>query len=506
MRIDRLARLTAAAAALALLLVVTACGSTVQNGPTRATAVPQSGLTAPGSASSAAGSGPGLTAPTVGGGSQAGRLNATIGGGGNGAGQLGTGGNGGNARSNAGSATTGPIRVGFMYANNDAAATAGVNNGTTITPANVMRALVASYNASGGLAGHKIQPFYQVINSSSSNFEGDLAAACASFTQDNHVAVVVNNVGLYSENFQACLANAHVPVVSDLGPDIEDAQKFPLMVTPDDLLADTRVTQVVLKLKASGWLTPSNRIGVIVEGCPVDQRIFTNTLKPAIARAGLNLVASAQPQCFQAIQDLGTISSDMGDAVLNFRTNNVDRVMFVSLGEEGTLCYEFMLAAGQQNWYPGYAMSSMTYATTIALQSGVKQQELENSRGIGWNPEADTQDLRQAPPDAAAKRCIVRLNQQGLHPATENDLFYAYPPCDDFALLARILQATGGDLAPSAFLRGLGPAEVGFQSALSIEGSATTWDRGRLGPGAFRYFAYNTTKSQFLYTSNPTNF
>lgn len=485
------------------MVLLASCGTTVAGSTTQTAGESQAGLSAPGGSSSTGGGDTqSLSVPGGATSASAGGVN----GGGSSSGAT-SGGSDTNVGSSVGSAaTTGPIRVGFMTTNNDAAAPAGVNNGVSITPQSVMKALVASYNASGGLAGRKIQAYYQVINSSSNDFEGDLAAACASFTQDDHVAVVINDVGLYSESYQACLADAHVPVVSDLGPDAEDAQKFPLMITPDDLRADTRVVQVVQRLKASGWLTPSNRIGVIVEGCPIDQRIFTNTLKSAIANAGLNLVASAQPHCFSAIQDLGTISSDMGNAVVNFRTNNVDRVMFVSIGEEGTLGYEFMLAAGQQDWYPGYAMSSMSYATTVAMQSGVKQQELENARGVGWNPVTDTADLGQAPPNTAARQCLTRLSQQGLRPATNNDHFYAYVPCDDFALLVRILQATNGDLSPSAFLRGLAAAQGGFQSALNVDGSATGWDHGRLGPGAYRYFAYNTSKSQFLYTGKSANF
>jgi hypothetical protein len=484
------------------MVLLASCGTTVAGSTTQTAGESQAGLSAPGGSSSTGGgtqslSVPGATATSSGG---------AINGAGSSSGAT-TGGSNTNVGSSAGSAaTTGPVRIGFMTTNNDAAASAGVNNGVSFNTQSVMKALVASYNAGGGLAGRKIQAYYQVINSSSNDFEGDLAAACASLTQDDHVAVVINDVGLYSESYQACLADAHVPVVSDLGPDGEDAQKFPLMITPDDLRADTRVVQVVQRLKASGWLTPSNRIGVVVEGCPIDQRIFTNTLKPAIANAGLNLAASAQPHCFSAIQDLGTISSDMGNAVVNFRTNNVDRVMFVSIGEEGTLGYEFMLAAGQQDWYPGYAMSSMSYATTVATQSGVKQQELENARGVGWNPVTDTADLGQAPPNTAARQCLARLSRQGLRPASNNDHFYAYVPCDDFSLLVRILQATNGDISPSAFVRGLGPAQSGFQSALNVDGSATGWDHGRLGPGAYRYFAYNTSKSQFLYTSKSANF
>jgi hypothetical protein len=505
MSVDR-CRLAPVAGVCVLVATLASCGTTVDGKDvTTGSLAGASGLSAPsavgttadgtgeqtGNAAGAGGSGAGLQAGSTG-----------IGGTSNGTGITGP----TDSTAAASGPNHAPIRLGLMYANNDAASTAGINNNMDVTADKVMKALVGSYNSQGGLAGRKIQPYYTHLNSSSQDYESDLAASCAALTQDDRVSVVINSVGLYSENLQSCLAKAHLPVVSDLGPDQQDAKQFPLMVTPDDLLADTRVVQVVQRLKASGWLTPKNKIGVVVEDCPVDNRIFTNTLKPALARAGLTLAATANPQCFQAIQDLGTISSQMGSAVVNFRANGVDRVLFVSLGEEGTMCYEFMLAAGQQNWYPGYAMSSMTYATTVATQSGVKQQEIENSRGIGWSPPTDTADLKQAPPGSAAKDCLARLAKEGVRPTTPNDLFASWSVCDQFSLLDRILRATGGDASPGGFLHGLAAAGQGYVSALTVAGSMTTWDRGRLGPGAFRYFGWVNSKSAFAYTSNPVSF
>ena len=492
---------------LCVVLAATACGPTVDLNARNATegSGAAAGLAAP-SAAPGAGSGLGQQSAV---GSSAGNASPGVGGvpGNTGPGGGGSGGSGANgATGSATGATTGPIKIGFIYANNDAASAAGINNNMSVTADKVMKALVGSYNTGGGFAGRRLQAYYQHLNSSSDDYESDYASACAAFTQDDRVSVVVDSVGLYSENFQGCLAKARTPVVSDLGPDVQDARAFPLMVTPDDLVADTRVVQVVRRLKASGWLTPQNKIGVVIEDCPVDNRIFTNSLKPALAQAGLRLAATASPQCFQAIDDLGTISGQMGSAVVNFRSAGVDRVMFVSLGEDGTMCFEFMLAAGQQSWYPGYAMSSMTYATTVATQSGIKPREIANSRGVGWNPYADTADLKQAPLSSAGDNCLARLGKAGIHPATNNDFFAALSVCDQFALLDRILHASSGDASPDGFLRGLTIAQRGFVSALSVGGSTGTWDHGRLSPGEFRYFAWDSSRNAFAYTSKPAPF
>lgn len=403
--------------------------------------------------------------------------------------------------------TKGPIEVGFMYSVNDAAASAGVNNNNTITLGNVVHALVTSYNSAGGFAGRRIEPVYQQLKSSSNNYSGDLASACTSFTQDHHVAAVISNLGLYSEGFLSCLAKASVPVISgDVGPDVQDAKRFPLLVTPDSLIGDTRVVEVVDRLRASGWLTPSTRIGVVVEDCPVNVRIYDNSLLPALRAAGLTLAATAEPECFRAIGDLGAISGEMANAVLSFRSRGVSRVMFVSQAQEGTMAYEFMLAAGNQDWYPGYALSSASDATILARQSGVSSQEIANSRGVGWIPSLDSNEPNQVPPSAGTHACFSRLAAQGLHPSTETDYAIAGQVCDTFAVYLAALQAVNGDASAGAVLTGVRSLGSRFSSALTLEGKTSVWDHGRLGPAEGRYFTYSAAAGGFVYTGSPFAF
>ncbi|MHB2024784.1 MAG: hypothetical protein ACYCO3_15940, partial [Mycobacteriales bacterium] len=359
----------------------------------------------------------------------------------------------------------------------------------------------------GGFQGRRIVPDYQELKSSSNNYPGDLASACASFTQDHHDAVVISNLGLYSESFLSCLAKASVPVVSgDAGPDLYDAKQFPLLITPDQLLGNTRVVEVVDRLHASGWLTSATRIGVVVEDCPVNVRIYDDSLVPALRAAGLTLAATAEPHCFQGIGDLGTISEEMANAVLQFRSQNVSRVMFVSQAQEGTMAYEFMLAAGNQDWYPGYALSSASDATILQSQSGVSSKEIANSRGIGWIPPLDTTDLSQAPPTPSAKACFARLATQGLHPSTETDYATAEEVCDTFAVYQEILQATNGNASAAAVASGMRSLGSRFVSALTLAGKTSFWDHERLSPAEGRYFTYSAARGGFVYTGAPFAF
>lgn len=403
--------------------------------------------------------------------------------------------------------TTGPIKLGFIYSINDAAASAGINNNTSINPGNVMHALVTSYNRQGGFAGRHIDPVYASIRSSSNDFEGDLAAACATFTQDNHVAAVFSTIGLYSESFYSCLAKAGVPVISgDTGPDRYDARAFPLLVTPDSMLGDTRVIQVVDRLSASGWLTSRDRMGVVIENCPINQRIYANSLAPELRRLGIAVASTAAPHCFQAISDLGTISAEMGSAVVQFRQRGVTKVMFVSQAQEGTIAYEFMLAAGNQGWYPGYALSSASYATILQSQSGVPTREFSNARGVGWAPPADTVKRGQWTSTPATRLCLERARAGGLSPSTGTDFLQLETVCDTFFLYDAALRAVHGNSGVPGLQRGLRVAGSRFVSALSVSGATSYWDDGRLAPADGRLFQYVPSQGGFVYTSRPFRF
>ena len=152
------------------------------------------------------------------------------------------------------SPTTGPLKVGILYAVNDAAAPAGINNGNTFTPDRVVHALVASFNKSGGFGGRQIEPVYAALHSYNDDYEQQIAAACATFTQDNHVAVVLTNAGYYSEQLLSCLSKASVPLISGdyAGADRQDAARYPGFLAPTTLIGEDREASVVEHLAAAG--------------------------------------------------------------------------------------------------------------------------------------------------------------------------------------------------------------------------------------------------------------
>ncbi|MDQ1695681.1 MAG: Periplasmic binding protein [Frankiaceae bacterium] len=397
------------------------------------------------------------------------------------------------------SRVTGPISLGVLYLVNDAAAPAGIDNGNTITASRVMHAYVDSWNHSGGIGGRRIDPVYFGVHSYNNNYEGQIAAACSAFTEDHHVAAVLMQLQYYSEQLLGCLRQANVPLISGdfTAPDRQDARRFPLFVTPLSQVGEDRESAVVRHLVDDRFLSARNRVGVIVEDCGVDNRIYSNGLVPALRQAHVPLGSTFRTQCFQSVQDFGAQTSQMSGAVLQFRQDRVDRVMVVSAGAEANIVFAFSEVAENQRYRPGYGLSSV--AIPVALQLNVAPAQMQNMRGVGWLPVLDTTVRSQSPATPTGNACLKRLRDQGVDAQTQTDRWTAYSGCEVFALYDRLLRATAGNADPAAVLGAVPAVMRSYVAAATIDGHVGVRN-GRPTPSVGRIFAYDSAHG-FHYVS-----
>ena len=402
---------------------------------------------------------------------------------------------GGNAT---GAKATGPIELGILYTVNDGAQSAGIDNGNTFSLSRAVRAFVDGYNDAGGIAGRRIVPVYAEMHSASNNYEAQVEAACATFTQDRKVAAVITNVGYYSPILLTCMQKASVPIFAGdyAGPDDSDGARFPLFVTPVTPAGEARVEAVIERLAGAGFLTKANKVGVIIEDCPVNQRVHQRGVVPALRAAGLTLAATYAPRCFLSLQDYGGQATDTQAAVLQFRQAGVDRVLFVSQAAEANIMNLFSTGAEAQGYRPGYALSSVAIATVLAANAPAAQ--LANAKGVGWLPVLDTQNTTQEPATTTATRCLDMLEKQGVVPASAADTFFILGPCDSFELYAAVLRATNGDASSAAVGRALPGVGASYVAASTVGGKVGVRN-GRVSPGAARLFGW--VNGRFEYTS-----
>src|SRR4051794_9917535 len=252
-------------------------------------------------------------------------------------------------------------------------------------------------------------------------------------------------------------------------------------------------------MTASGFLTRSSRVGVVIEGCPIDDRVYKNALEPALHRAGLTVAATSRTRCFMSLPDFGGMASDTQSAVLAFRQQNVDRVMFVSEAAEGNLVLVFAEAADAQKYTPGYVLDST--GSPAILAANLPPSQLANARGVGWIPALDTQNRGQLRPGPAGRACLGRFEQQGLHAASSADFYTAYSACDGFGFADALLRASRGDAAVASVLSALDTIGNRYAAASTVDGSVVVSRSRRSGAGAGRLFAFAGDCACFQYVS-----
>jgi len=389
---------------------------------------------------------------------------------------------------------SGPIKIGALTANKAGKyqRAAGFASGATGDQVAMTRSVVDYINAHGGLGGRKIQLVSYDLDPTAfaTDPNSALQAACAYFTQDNKVVAVTNIVALLPESFYACLAKAHVPVVSaDEGASSDFFRKYAnTFYMPSGPNYTRMLTDSVDALWKAGWLTARSTVGVVGYDTVDVHDIVNEGLVPALQRHGLKLAAGMYTSTTTEA------ASEYNSGVLSFRTKHVDRVFFAPGGQP----IYFGLAAEQQAYHPHYELGSLDYPTPVA--GVLPADQLSGSMGLAWLPYLDLPPAAwpsvTTPGIAQCRTAMARANQDFSSGTT---LGIAAWICDDWMLLR------------DAFNAGASPDEVGIRRAVESLGSAmgpaatfrTTLAASRTHDGAssYRLIAFEDGCSCYKYTS-----
>ncbi len=315
-------------------------------------------------------------------------------------------------------------------------------------------------------------PVTYVVSASTTNYSAALTEACAKFTQDNHVAFVLDPGAYYDNAFEACLAKANTPTViaGYATGDSASYRSYPMMFNAGTPSVDRRLSAMLNDSAATGWLTKANKLGVIIDGCAYNIAAYNRTLVPLAKRIGVR-VESSTFECAVGYGSLGSVAQSIQSAVLKFRSDGVDRVMSISSFEAVT---QLLIANGAQSqgWNPGYIVSSA--AAMGAQASNYPPSQLANIHGAGWIPSLDITTQPSLKPQQ--QRCRALMKSQGITPTSNTDLGYIYGACDQLFLPEAALKANGANATPAAFVSALNGLGSRFASALSL---GTTY----VGPG-----------------------
>ncbi len=371
----------------------------------------------------------------------------------------------------AGSAVKGPITVGMLVTTASGLDSTGYSPGNTVNEQAVDEALVKALNARGGLDGHQIKPIFAETDTFSSSWEGDFSAACAKFTQDGKVQAVLGYAFNYYASFERCLAKRGIPhlTTSFNIPDRKELADFPSFVAVDTPTVDRRGLAKVDGAMASGYLTKSNKLGILTDSCPGSVRSLEQVVLPFIARSGLPKPKVYTVNCVNGYADSGSSSAELSSAQLSFASNGVDRVMPYGVSEGPGLA-QFTITAESQGYRPGYIVSSLA---NLALNNGtIPPAQARGIRGFGWLPMEDVPPADYGPLNSNQKRCVALLASQRITLSSTADYVYAWQICEPFFVYEAALKASGGRVDAASVVAGIRGLGSSYTSVTNLAGEA----------------------------------
>ncbi len=402
---------------------------------------------------------------------------------------------------------TGPIQVGVLIT--DTAAEAKRNGVSIVNPfRDTAHALIASVNSAGGVDGRKIEVVDDAIEFTDPNHDTSFQAICQKFTKDKHVQAVLYDGIIYNDSFNTCLTNAKVPILymgvtgSPVGDDT-DFKNNPGMFVVDGVSIDRRIKSIMSKAIVSNYLPPGSKIGVVMEDCPYDQRVYDNTLKPIADQNHITLVKGGV-KCAHGYADNAPSLAQIQNFALKFKSEGVGSVMFLTTYENG-LVYYLAQGAHTQHWTPQYLLfHQQGFPDTAKIYP---PEQLTKMRGFGGLPISDLTSPPAAPAAQAAvqQKCLADARANGEAAQKLTDQVTVYEVCDVVRLLQQGLTNSGGQGGTDALVPAIEKIGTSFISALDLNG-ATQFGPGRHdGMQLTATSAYDSSCKCFSYTGGPAS-
>lgn len=401
-----------------------------------------------------------------------------------------------------------PIKVGIVATNESALFSAFGK--TFPDPLADPKEIVKYLNSHGGIAGHQIQPvYYEADGTQDANTTNE--AACAAFTQDTHVDIVVN-AGLLGDDFPSCLQRAGVSEVDTVNwsADLADMRQHPNWYQPSSMRVDRYIPVELEASLARGFIKSGDTLGVLYEDCPFGGHVFNNEITPFAKQNGINTVPASFDCVTNLVGDLGPVANQVQSAVLKFNTSHVTHVIVVSRAE-AFAAVEFTQDASQQHYYPKYIVGSNAYPFNDSQSGAVvaySRDALPNMFGVGYLPLLDVGS--GAKPANAGQRADQSLcakaapDLEGAKTASNGGEYFtlntAYTLCDAFFVTKALLEANGVQFSLAAVRAGyLQALNAGLPSGVH-NGGLFHVTPDRLDGGAYaRPFAWDAKTANFVY-------
>lgn len=373
--------------------------------------------------------------------------------------------------------------------------------GTNITAGDQRRqqeVMIAEINRLGGLAGRQIKPVFHVYDAASAEpTASQEQAACATFTQDNKVFAVLA-AAIHSASYLACLAKANVPYIaapSFTVTDEVDLARFPLYVELNTVSLSRQGRMYGEPLAKTGYYSAGAKVELLTFSRPSYQRAVKDHLEPALRRVGQQLVEKVELPFPESASENGSFAAAVSNAVLRFRDKGVTHLLITDVN--GSVTQLFANQASNQGYYPRYGWLSQNGGQAISDTIPDKR-AMHGAVQLGWIPTLDLNAANETITAPGSKACLEFFGSKGLSPASRNEDTVFQIQCDVF-FHAQAAGARVSDLSAQSFVRAY--AAIGDAVRPASTYSISLKDQ-RSGAESYRSQAWDVACTCFKTTSN----
>jgi hypothetical protein len=322
-----------------------------------------------------------------------------------------------------------PLLIGVELEKNAATTRAafGVQSEGDTNNEDVYRAIARWLNDRGGIGGRKVELAFHLTDLNSGTFDAQAQATCEAFTHDQRAFAVVTAVNR-SQLLPVCLAKAGVPLfwyrveqifTPEQMADLRDFLYLPFQV------GFPRGAVLVDALHEQGFFAKGSKIGLMTLDHPTFRAYVDRIIKPRLRTYGLQATDEQYIYLPSELSGLSQSASSISSAVLKFRSEGIDRVLFADTAGVGP--FFFLPQADSQNYHPKYGIGSWEYPQTFVQTA--PEAQLVNVSGLTWSPTWDLAPPQYATQNRAQAQCLQIVRAAGVTQLAGDR------PCDAFFLM-----------------------------------------------------------------------
>jgi hypothetical protein len=303
--------------------------------------------------------------------------------------------------------------------------------------------LVAEVNRSGGVAGRRLVPaYYETKTTSTESADSQRLAACEHWASDVRAFVYLDAI---SEVARSCAEQRGMVSLSGGGNAVAKTfTRYPHYLEPAGIALEGYEGATVAGLAKTDFYGKAPVIGIVTWDDPSFRVAVANGMVPELAKLGLKPKVVYHVDVAESYGGAGSMSASISSAVLRFRQEGVTHAFIVDgpsgvcLGTCMTLLW--LKAAGSQGYYPKYGMNDLN-SPQAGMDAGLwGPDDVRGSRVVTGSNYDDFTDVGVTKNERRVA-CRALMKQHGIVPDNITGKATMQHACDNIWFLRAVLGA-----------------------------------------------------------------